>query len=494
MRFCFDSKDFVEKHIDADKLAIIGENGEITWAEFDQRVSDFCAYFEAKGWNKLNYPVLLFGHKQVEMIVAVYGLMKMEIPYIPADIIYPKERITSIQTISKTDLIINCTDDAIDFQDVNIVSFRKNQLSLEQNSSVNLAEQKPIDPLVYLIFTSGSTGEPKGVQISTEAVRDFTKWMREDFGFTKDDVFVNIAVLSFDLSVYELMSFGALGATLLLNSKTVSENPDLLMDRVEKYKGSIWVSTPSFSFIYSRIDEISRLDSLRYFLFCGELLPHSLAKTLVEKFPKAIVYNTYGPTEATVATTQIKIDATILEKYPILPVGKSKPRSKLIIDNDEIVIVGKNVSKGYLNRPDLNAEKFVTIDGERAFKTGDQGYLEDGVLFFKGRNDDQVKLHGFRIELNEITSKLNDIGIVLQAETIPLKRNGEVKKIVSLIQLKAETDASKDWKGYIIEQLEATLPYYMIPSDFKFIERMPLNQNGKADKKMLEQMYLDKRG
>lgn len=492
MRFCFDSKRFVDQETDAAKLAVIGENGEITWAEFESRVDEFCAFFKAKGWDQLKYPVILYGHKQVEMIVAVYGLMQLEVPYIPADVIYPKERVESIKQISKTNLVINCSDETLDFEHVSILSFRENNLELVQENEMLFEAQKPADPLVYLIFTSGSTGEPKGVQISTQAVQDFTQWMTADFGFQPHDVFVNIAVLSFDLSVYELMSFGALGATLLLNSKAVSENPDLLMERVHNYRGTIWVSTPSFSFIYSRIDDVSLLDSLRYFLFCGELLPHPLAKVLVEKFPKAIVYNTYGPTEATVATTMIRIDREILEKHPVLPVGKSKPRSQILIDEDEIVIVGKNVSLGYLNRPDLNAEKFVSINGERAFKTGDQGYLEDGVLFFKGRNDDQVKLHGFRIELNEITSVLNDLPFVLQAETIPLKRNGEVKKIVSLVQLKSGEEKDKDWKMELIAGLNSKLPYYMIPSDFKIIDKMPLNQNGKADKKMLEQMYLAK--
>lgn len=305
MRFCFDTKQFTDQAINPDKLAVVGENGEITWTEFESRVTDFCTFFKSKGWDQLKFPVILYGHKQVEMIVAVYALMQLEVPYIPADIIYPKDRVESIKQISKTNLIINCSDEELDFQDVSILSFRNNAFELSQEAPVILAEEKPTDPLVYLIFTSGSTGEPKGVQISTQAVRDFTQWMREDFGFKPHDVFINIAVLSFDLSVYELMSFGVIGATLLLNSKTVSENPDLLMDRVQNYNGTIWVSTPSFSFIYSRIDEVSRLDSIRYFLFCGELLPHSLAKVLVEKFPKAIVYNTYGPTEATVATTMI---------------------------------------------------------------------------------------------------------------------------------------------------------------------------------------------
>ncbi len=492
MRFCFTTKEFVDCEKDKDKLAVVGDGSQLTWAEFAQKVNELVDYFEKQGWKKLKFPVILYGHKQSEMIVSVYALMKLEIPYIPADVIYPKERIESIRKISGSGLLINCSDEKLDFKDISILDFQEGKLNLVQEAKLSFNDQEIPDPLVYLIFTSGSTGEPKGVQISTSAVQDFTQWMREDFGFTEQDVFVNIAVLSFDLSVYELMSFGALGATILLNSKATTENPELLLERIEKYQGTVWVSTPSFSFIYSRIDDVSMLNSLRWFLFCGELLPHSLAKTLVEKFPNAKVYNTYGPTEATVATTQVIIDQEMLEKYNPLPVGKSKPRSKILIEDDEIVIVGKNVSLGYLNRPDLNTEKFVSRDGERAFKTGDQGYLEKGMLFFKGRNDDQVKLHGFRIELNEISSKLNDLSFILQAETIPLKRNGEVKKIVSLVQLKPGADKSHDWRAEIVSALESVLPHYMLPSDIKFVDKIPLNQNGKADKKKLEELYLVK--
>lgn len=489
MRFCYTTKRFVETTIDADKLAVIGSNGSLTWKEFSVRVGEFCDFFITNGWDKMEGPVVLFGHKEVEMIVAIYAFMQMEIAYIPSDIIYPMDRIGSIIRISKTQLVVNCSEFELEVEEQNTLFYRNNSFKIAKFSEISKDDTKKEDPLVYLIFTSGSTGEPKGVQISTTAVQDFTKWMVEDFGFQRSDVFINIAVLSFDLSVYELMTFGALGATLLLNDRNTVESPDVLMERIEKYKGSVWVSTPSFAFIYSRIEDNGLLGSIRYFLFCGELLPHSLAKSLVNRFTNAKVLNTYGPTEGTVATTLIEITPEILDKHPILPVGKSKPRSKILIDNDEIVIVGNNVSLGYLNRADLNEQKFIVVDGVRAFKTGDQGYLEDEVLFFKGRNDDQVKLHGFRIELNEITSQLNNISEVLQGETIALRRNGEVKKIVSLVQLKAGISA-ESCKDRIIEELGSKLPYYMLPSDIKYIEKMPLNQNGKADKKMLEQIYL----
>lgn len=492
MKFSFQHKTFIEHEIEPTKWAIIGEEKALNWLEFEQAVESVCTFFKSKGWDQLQFPVLLYGHKETEMIVAMYACMKMEIPYIPTDVVYPKERLVSIQKIAGCELVINCTTTPLKLDNTTEIQFTNGAIECMQKAEISLEKIQSNDPLIYIIFTSGSTGEPKGVQISTEAIRDFTQWMTSDFGFTSSDVFINIALLSFDLSVYEVMSFGTLGATLMLNAKTTTENPALLLDRIKAYQGTIWVSTPSFSFIYSRIEDVSALQTLKYFLFCGELLPHPLAKTLVEKFPEACVYNTYGPTEATVATTQIVIDAEILSKYNPLPVGKSKPRSKLLIEDDEIIIVGKNVSKGYLNRPELNAEKFITIDNERAFKTGDTGYLENDLLFFKGRNDDQVKLHGYRIELNEITSKINEIDCVLQAETIALRRNEEVKKIVSLITVQPSWKSKLDLIERIQFQLAASLPPYMIPSDFKIVEKIPLNQNGKADKKLLEQMYLQK--
>jgi D-alanine--poly(phosphoribitol) ligase subunit 1 len=231
-------------------------------------------------------------------------------------------------------------------------------------------------------------------------------------------------------------------------------------------------------------------DTVKYFLFCGEMLPNVLAKSLKLNFKNTKIYNTYGPTEATVATTLVEITEDIINKYNPLPVGFPKPESKILIDEEEIVIVGKNVSLGYLNRPDLNQEKFSIFEGERSFKTGDNGYFQDGMLFCKGRNDDQVKLHGYRIELNEITSKIDEISYVVKSETIALRRNDEVKKIVSLIELTADQDFNI--KADIIEKLSNSIPHYMIPSDFKIIDKMPLNQNGKADKKALEAIYLSR--
>lgn len=492
MRFCFEKKDFIETDISPAKLAVIGNDVELTWMQFAESVNKLCDDFIQKGNTNLTYPVIIYGHKSANMLVAIYAMMKMEISYIPIDVIYPKDRISKIIVLSKSQLIINTSAEKLEFENTTELLLETGNITYYQTLKTYAKEDnKTKDPLVYIIFTSGSTGEPKGVQISTTAVQSFVRWMTTDFNFTSDDVFINSAVLSFDLSVFEVMTFGGLGGTILLNNKACTSDPKLLMPRIQSYKGSVWVSTPSYALVYSRIGDCPELVSIKTFLFCGEVLPHGLAKNLVANFKEAKIINTYGPTEATVATTLVEITEEILNTFNPLPVGRSKKESQLLIEDNEIVIVGPNVSVGYLNNPTLNSEKFKMVNGHRAFKTGDNGILKDGMLFFDGRNDDLVKLHGYRIELNEVTSAINNLDYVLHGETIALKRNEIVKKIVSLVQINVaivgEVNAER-----LKQDLARTLPSYMIPSDIKFVEKIPLNQNGKADKNLLTQIYLQK--
>lgn len=492
MRFDFTTKTFVDHSTRPEALAIAGSDFDLTWAEFEERVTNLAADLERNQVKNGSQPVVIFGHKSANMLVAMYACMLLEIPYIPIDEIYPKDRIQRVIEIAEVAWILNTSSE--NFQKPGVGEFligRDETRLIAQPPSILKKWESKEDPLVYIIFTSGSTGEPKGVQISTEAVQSFTRWMTTDFGFTSDDVFINTAVLSFDLSVFEVMTFGALGASLVLNNKTTNSQPQLLMDRVDRYKGTIWVSTPSFALLFARMEANTVMPSLRHFLFCGEVLPNPLAKNLLHNFNAAKVWNTYGPTEATVATTLVEITEEMVEKYNPLPVGVSKRESELIIEEGEIIIKGPNVSVGYLNRPDLNEEKFIILDGQRAFKTGDEGYLEENMLFFHGRNDDLVKLHGYRIELNEINAHILKLPFIENAATIALKRNGEVKKIVSLIHLNANCD-EPDVRISIEAYLKEKLPIYMIPSDFKIVDAIPLNQNGKADRKLLAEIYLSK--
>jgi len=489
MKFSFDLKDFVEKESGADKPAVIGSDSSLTWHEFSERVDALCADFGRLELTGLSQPVIIYGHKRVEMLVAMYACMKLQITYIPIDVIYPQERLQKVLSISKSQLIINTTADKLPFENVAILHDLAKEKAQLHNPGIIFEKAVPAaDPLIYIIFTSGSTGEPKGVQISTEAVQSFVRWMTKDFGFTAADVFINTAILSFDLSVFEVMTFAGLGATLLLTSKEISSVPKSFLQHIHGHQGTVLVATPSFVLAYARLKDSVEMQGITRYLFCGEVLPHSTAKNLRTSFPNARIINTYGPTEATVATTIVEIDDAVLNAFDPLPVGISKPESELLIEEGEIVIVGPNVSMGYVNNPELNAAKFVQRNGQRAFKTGDTGSLQNGMLFFNGRNDDLVKLHGYRIELNEITAALNNLPYIAHGATIALKRDGLVKKIVSLVQLlENNTDISIE---KMKEDLAKTLPVYMVPSDIKIIPQIPLNANGKADKKLLTEIYL----
>jgi D-alanine--poly(phosphoribitol) ligase subunit 1 len=492
MKFDFKTRAFSDLEVESNKLAVIGENRELTWAEFRSEVLKLCDFLKSEMEIRANdCPVIIYGHKNAEMIVAVYACLSLRIPYIPIDELYPVERIARVSQIANSQVLINCTDGFIDLEGSSQVLVGKSKFTVKYaglNASRFISERFLNDPLVYIIFTSGSTGEPKGVQISNSAILTFLEWMTSDFGFTRNDVFLNIAVFSFDLSVFELMTFGALGATLLLNGRQTLDSPDKFLNRIDQYGGSIWVSTPSFSMLYSRESHIQIRDNISRFLFCGEVLPHALAKELMFHYPSARVLNTYGPTEATVAATLIEIDDSILSKYEVLPVGYPKRDCEIWIEDSEIVICGDNVSLGYLNREDLNNVKFGVKVNKRYFKTGDLGYIDDGLLFCRGRNDDQVKLRGYRIELNEITSKLEMLDFVHMAVTIALRRNEEVKKIISMVVLKFEREG--DVRTEMQEFLKRQLPEYMIPSDIKVVESFPLNQNSKIDKNLLPELYL----
>jgi D-alanine--poly(phosphoribitol) ligase subunit 1 len=237
--------------------------------------------------------------------------------------------------------------------------------------------------------------------------------------------------------------------------------------------------------------EEKNIKSLKTFLFCGEVLPSNTVKRIKNSFPSSIVLNTYGPTEATVATTLIEITSDILEKYSKnLPVGYVKENSKInLLDIDEqnigeLEIVGDNVSIGYFKNEELNKQKFEKKYEKRSFRTGDFGYFEDGLLFFANRKDELIKLHGFRIELGEIDKELLSDKMVSESITIPLKRGNDVAKIISFVIGSKSLDIE-----VLKHNISKNLPYYMIPSDIVVLDKFPYNSNHKIDKNELINIY-----
>jgi len=471
MHFDIATGSFADCGSDPGRAAVVGADRTLSWEEFRREVGRWVA--EAKGLGiGADIPVVIYGHKEAEFLVAMAGCLSLKAPFVPVDTIYPEERMQRIASIVQAPVIYRTAEAA----------FRK----LGQAALPTVEKD-----LAYVIFTSGSTGEPKGVQIGREGVMGLVDWMRDCFRMGDAPVYMNQAPFSFDLSMYEVFAFFGIGGTLVLNSREQAAEPEAYLARLARERINVWVSTPSFARqqLLSKQFDGAHLPDLKVFLFCGEVLPHSLAKRLRERFPAAQVLNTYGPTEATVATTWVFIDDAILERYDPLPVGHAKPESVVRVAGDgEIEILGPHVMRGYLNRPELNADKLFLESGQRGFRTGDLGEMgEGGLLFCRGRRDEQIKLNGYRIELQEIDKALQKLPGVSGSAVVPLRRpDGSVARLVAYVTMPGHGAPASDWK----ERLAASLPPYMVPSELLLAPDLPVSTNGKIDRKALEQAYL----
>jgi D-alanine--poly(phosphoribitol) ligase subunit 1 len=301
--------------------------------------------------------------------------------------------------------------------------------------------------------------------------------------------------LSFDFASFDEFLFLSLGATLISVTFEELKDQNSLIKKMQDQNVSVWISTPSLVYLYLRDPQFteSHLPKLHSFVFAGEVLPIKTYQDLAVRFPSASIWNAYGPSEATNLTTSVCLSKAVIEKYNLMPIGSPKPNSKIIIlnkDEDgvgEICIQGQHLSPGYLKNEELNKTKFIFYQNERTYLTGDQGYYKDGLIFYAGRNDEMVKFHGYRIELEDISSTLKTFESIENASTIGLKSKGETKKIVAFYSAENEIDSTE-----LVSFLRTKLPEYMIPSDFRKIHEIPLNTSGKTDKKKLEAIYLNK--
>lgn len=499
MRFNIITARFEEEDLAPEKWAIHGSDRSLTWEQFRREVHATAELIA--GLNlPAGAPVAIRGHKEAGVVVAMAACMMQNHPYIPLDIMIPEDRVRRIFGIAGVQLLVDCSDVPLETE---LTTLQDNG-TLKHGKAMGTGNTpfRPDDPLRYIIFTSGSTGDPKGVCISRSAAAAFLHWTAADFGFNADDVFINQAPFSFDLSVYELFTSLHTGGTLLLNDAETANDSQRFIQRINDHKGSVWVSTPTFAYLYltEPAFHAERLPTIRTFLFCGEALPKMTAKRLLERFPGARVLNTYGPTEATVATSLVNVTAEVLDKYTDMPVGAAMRGSQLITRTDdgapatkespgEILIIGDNVSTGYLANDALNAEKFFVENGKRGFRTGDYGWIEDGLLFFNGRRDEQVKLNGFRIELGDITAQMLAVDGVADAIALPLRSGGAVKRIVGFVRPMAGRN-NTELRNAILLQIGKELPHYMIPGDIAFVEAFPVNNNHKTDRKALIDGYL----
>lgn len=440
-------------------------------------------------------PIMIWGGQNFEMVASFLGCVKSGHAYIPIASYSNAERLTMIQDVSKS-VVVLAIDELPDI-DLNGVQVVKPDEVEDGNYDIDEKNFVEDDDNFYIIFTSGTTGKPKGVQISHKNLLSFVNWELTDFDLPENPSFLAQAPYSFDLSVMSLYPALVAGGKLVVLPHDVTQNFAQLFATLPKLQFNVWVSTPSFAqmcFLDRTFDGEHHPD-LTHFLFCGEELPHSEAAMLKKKFPNSHIFNTYGPTETTVAVTQVEITDEVLEKYDRLPIGRAKEDTRITIDTSkgdkpgegEIIIEGPSVSKGYMNNPEKTEAAFFKKDGDEylSYRTGDAGFFDGDMLFYRGRIDFQIKFNGYRIELEEINFYLTKNDLVRYGVAAPkYNKDHTVKQIVAEIELKdgvRRKYSDAELTKLIREDLAKNVMPYMIPQRYVYRDALPISQNGKVD-------------
>ncbi|MFF8382598.1 amino acid adenylation domain-containing protein [Streptomyces kanasensis] len=352
------------------------------------------------------------------------------------------------------------------------------------------------DDTAYLLFTSGSTGRPKGVPVSHANVSAFLRVNAERYGFSPTDRFSNTFDQTFDLSVFDLFMAWSSGGCLV-----PLDGPDLRapLDFIRDQEITVWFSVPSLAVLQHGSGTLrpDSLPSLRWSLFCGEALPASAAAAWQAAAPRSVVENLYGPTEATIACTVhrwVPQRSPALSANGIVPIGRPYPGMEAaLLDPDgtpvadgaagEICLRGPQVFEGYWRSPEQTRRSFHERPDGRWYRTGDIGRrTADGTLLYAGRLDSQVKVLGHRVELGEVEAHLRDREGVDQAVVVAVPGDEEGTTVLAAVLCGTDVDVDAVEKG-----LRDSVPPYMIPLTFHLVDRLPLNANGKVDRRALRE-------
>ncbi|WP_051614121.1 hybrid non-ribosomal peptide synthetase/type I polyketide synthase [Paenibacillus sp. UNC217MF] len=486
-----------------DAVAAVYDEQQLTYGELNERANRLARHLRMMGAGS-GVLVAILVERSLDMLVGILGVLKAGAAYVPIDPAYPAERIRYVMDDAAPAILLTQSHllRSLPQHELATVCLDEERDTIEKLYGEDLNVELTSTNLAYVIYTSGSTGKPKGVMISHEnVVRLFTS-TESIFGFHEDDVWALFHSYSFDFSVWEMWGAWFYGGRLVVVPHLTSRSPENLYHLLEQHKVTVLNQTPSaFRPLaqYEESQDSSKL-SLRYINFGGETLDFQSLKPWIDRHgdrsPQFI--NMYGITETTVVSTYRRITTEDIGQDTGSLIGIPFPDTKVYVLNrhiqpvppgvtGEMYVGGPGVAKGYLNRAELNSERFVldpfANDPEaRLYKSGDLARIRhNGELEYVGRADHQVKIRGYRIELGEIEAALKEHPSVREALVIAdVDPHGD-KRLIAYV----ETDQSGDIMPVLRAHLESRLPDYMIPSLFMWLQSMPLTNNGKIDRDSL---------
>jgi tyrocidine synthetase-3 len=477
-----------------DATAVIFEEQQLTYQELNQKANGLAHVLREKGV-KPDSIVGIMVHRSLEMIIGILGILKAGGAYLPIDPEYPAERISYMLKDSGTELLLTQTGlHAENLFGKTIIDIQNQEIY--QNQSANLNKINTAKDLAYIIYTSGTTGQPKGSMIEHRNVVRLLFNERFQFDFNENDVWTMFHSYCFDFSVWEM--YGALlyGGKLVVVTKSTSRDPKEYLKLLEKEKVTVLNQIPTvFYNLIEEMPESSSILKLRYVIFGGEALQPIMLKKWHQDYPDTKLINMYGITETTVHVTYKEIAENEINSN-ISNIGRPIPTlTTYILDRNlkllpvgvigELYVGGEGLGRGYLNRPELTAARFLPnplVPGERIYKSGDLAKrLPNGEMEYLGRGDHQVKIRGHRIELGEIELSLLCHESIREAVVMAKEDIDGKGKYLCAYYVSEQKLTVLELREY----LGKGLPDYMIPSYFVHLEKLPLTFNGKLDRKAL---------
>jgi amino acid adenylation domain-containing protein len=518
-----------------DAPAVVSSGVALTYGELESRSNQMARLLREIGCRRGDR-VCLLSPKTPAALAAIVGIYKADCTYVPLDpaspgarlfkIVHacePKAVLASVSTARLLDEICAIGEPApvlnggrstcvVSLEDARIAgqhfrtSFTAADLARQATDAVP-AHNTEADA-AHILFTSGSTGQPKGVLITHANVLHFVRWANECFGVGPDDRLSGHSPLAFDLSVYDIFGAFAAGASLHPVPAELNVFPNKLAEFIRSRELTQWFSAPSVLSYMAQLDVLSRDDfpSLRRVIWCGEVFPVPALRYWMTHVPHAEFTNLYGPTETTIASSYYRVREMPAADAGPVPIGRACPGEALyLVDADlrpvppgevgEICIGGAGISPGYWRAPELTRAAFVqhprsSDPADLVYRTGDLGRLDaNGDMHFIGRRDTQIKSRGHRIELGEIEAALQMLPMLRDAAVVAVSTDGFGGTVLCCAYV--PRPGAQVTPALLRQQLSVLVPSYMLPSQWKVFDRLPLNGNGKTDRGQLRQRFLE---
>jgi amino acid adenylation domain-containing protein len=488
-------------------IALIYGSVSLSYAELNSRANQLAHLLRARGVGA-DHLVALCLHRSLDMVVSLLAILKAGAAYVPLDPDYPQHRLDYMCSDARPTLVL--TEQSLlgrlpETATQTLCLDTESEL-VAQQSADNLPCLITSENLVYVLYTSGSTGQPKGAMLSHRGIINCISWMQETYRLNPDDRFLFKTSLNFDPSVWEIFWPLCVGAQVVVAQADRQADPAYLVECIREQAVTSLYFVPSMLKAFVEEDGAGNCRSVRRVICGGESLSVDAMMECMRVLPSAELHHSYGPTETSIAATEWTCDETEARRLGVVVMGAAIGNTQAyVLDSvgqpvpagvsGELYLGGLGLGRGYWQRPDLTAERFVPdslsgMGGARLYRTGDLvRYRQGGVLEYLGRIDHQVKVRGYRIELGEVESALRQHQQVREAVVVVSEDGRGEKRIVAYLVMAESAAVGAQVGATTAAELRAwmreRLPEYMTPQGYVLLEEMPLTANGKVDRRAL---------